>query len=70
MIGLAGALTLLFEIAIQIARVHDRRKERERQAEGWDQLADAEAAPFNYTPAAIEDEPSVPPAKAGTDDIT
>jgi sec-independent protein translocase protein TatC len=66
MLGLAGALTVLFEIAIQIARVHDRRKDRARRDEGWDQLADDEAAPFDYRPSAIEDEP----APASTDDIT
>lgn len=70
MVGLAGALTLLFEIAIQIARVHDRRKERARRDEGWDELADDEAAPFDYRPSAIEDEPVIPPAKTATDDVT
>lgn len=70
MVGLAGALTLLFEIAIQIARVHDRRKERARRDEGWDELADDEAAPFDYRPSAIADEPVTPPAKTATDDVT
>jgi sec-independent protein translocase protein TatC len=70
MLGLAGALTLLFEISIQIARIHDRRKERVRAAEGWGQLADDEAAPFDYQPSAVDDEPAPPPAKASTDDIT
>jgi sec-independent protein translocase protein TatC len=69
MVGLAAALTLLFEISIQISRVHDRRKERARHDEGWDQLADDEAAPFRYQPSTVDDEP-VPPAKASTDDIT
>ena len=36
MLALAGALTLLFEIAIQVARFNDRRKARLRTAEGWD----------------------------------
>ncbi|HET6502368.1 MAG TPA: twin-arginine translocase subunit TatC [Amycolatopsis sp.] len=66
MLGLAGALTVLFEIAIQIARVHDRRKERASQAEGWGQLADDEAAPFDYRPSTTEEEP----ARASTDDVT
>ncbi|GLY67739.1 sec-independent protein translocase protein TatC [Amycolatopsis taiwanensis] len=70
MVGLAGALTLLFELAIQIARIHDRRKERERTAEGWDKLADNEAAPFQYEPSTAEDETPTSPAKASTDDIT
>ncbi|HKS45629.1 MAG TPA: twin-arginine translocase subunit TatC [Amycolatopsis sp.] len=70
MIGLAGALTVLFEIAIQIARVHDRRKDRERQDEGWDKLADDEAAPFDYRTSTLDDKPVTPPAKASTDDVT
>lgn len=72
MLGLAGALTILLEISIQIARFHDRKLDKERGTEGWDQLADDEAAPFDYTPSTIEDEPS--PATGGkrtsTDDVT
>jgi sec-independent protein translocase protein TatC len=74
MLGLAGALTVLFEVAIQLARLHDRKKNRLRTDEGWDQLADDEAAPFDYTPSSIDDEPSAPTASggrsSGTDDIT
>lgn len=74
MLGLAGALTVLFEIAIQLARLHDRKKGRLAADEGWDQLDDDEAAPFDYTPSTIDDEPSTPTASggrsSGTDDIT
>jgi sec-independent protein translocase protein TatC len=74
MLGLAGALTVLFEVAIQLARLHDRKKNRLRTDEGWDQLADDEAAPFDYTPSSIDDDPSAPTASggrsSGTDDIT
>jgi sec-independent protein translocase protein TatC len=71
MLGLAAALTLLFELAIQIARLHDRKLDRKRAAEGWDQLADDEAAPFEYTPSTVDDEPSTKSTpSAGTDDIT
>ncbi|MEU4766728.1 twin-arginine translocase subunit TatC [Actinosynnema sp. NPDC023794] len=80
MVALAVALVLLFELAIQIARVHDRRVERRRKAEGLDDIADDEAAPFDYTPSAVE-EPSpepVPtpdpmpesPGKVRYDDVT
>ena len=65
---------MLFELSIQLARIHDRKKDRERADEGWDQLDDDEAAPFDYTPSTIDDEPSTPTASGGrsptTDDIT
>ena len=51
MVALALALALLFEMAIQIARLHDKRQAKLRAAEGWDALDDDEAAPFNYVPS-------------------
>ncbi|WP_411970360.1 twin-arginine translocase subunit TatC [Saccharothrix longispora] len=54
MVALAIALAILFELAIQVARVHDKRAARKRKAEGLDDLSDDEAAPFDYTPS-IED---------------
>lgn len=54
MVALALALALLFEMAIQIARVHDKRKAKLRAAEGWDALDDDEAAPFDYVPSDAE----------------
>ncbi len=44
MIALAAALILLFEVAVQIARVHDGRKRR--NAESWDAYSDDEATPL------------------------
>ncbi|MTD56837.1 twin-arginine translocase subunit TatC [Amycolatopsis pithecellobii] len=71
MLGLAGALTVLFEVAIQIARVHDKRKERRRQDEEWAGLPDDQAAPFDYTPSTIDEpEPAEKAGKTGTEDIT
>ncbi|WP_432844687.1 twin-arginine translocase subunit TatC [Amycolatopsis sp. CA-161197] len=71
MLGLAAALTVLFEIAIQITRFHDRKLDKVRQDEGWDKLADDEAAPFDYTPSTVEeDEPATAPRGHSTDDIT
>jgi sec-independent protein translocase protein TatC len=45
MLCLAGGLTLLLEISVQIARLHDRRKSQQRVAEGWEGLSDDEASP-------------------------
>ncbi|MEU5692176.1 twin-arginine translocase subunit TatC [Actinosynnema sp. NPDC020468] len=59
MVALAVALTLLFELAIQVSRVHDKRVARRRKAEGLDDLDDDEAAPFDYTPSSIEEPPTV-----------
>nr|WP_026361463.1 twin-arginine translocase subunit TatC [Amycolatopsis nigrescens] len=82
MLALAGALCVLNEFAIQLARLHDRKKDRLRKEEGWDQLADDEAAPFDYTPSTVEDSTDTdtadttapaatkPGGKPSTDDVT
>ncbi|MEU3270387.1 twin-arginine translocase subunit TatC [Saccharomonospora sp. NPDC006951] len=71
MLALAFALTLLFEFALQITRLHDRKRDRLRTDEGWDKLADDEAAPFNYTPSSVGDDSAQGKQRpASTDDIT
>jgi len=72
MLALAGALVVLLELSIQIARFHDRKLDKERGTEGWDQLDDDEAAPFDYTPSTIDDEPSATAGgkRSSTDDVT
>jgi sec-independent protein translocase protein TatC len=58
MISLALALTLLFELAIQIARVNDRRRARQRAAEGWDSWDPDSPSPIDTSPSAIDTSPS------------
>ncbi len=61
MIALAGALTLLFELAIQVARVSDKRKAKRRAAEGWDNWDPDMPSPIDTSPSPIE-----PPAPIDT----
>jgi sec-independent protein translocase protein TatC len=49
MCALAGGLTLLLEVAVQISRVHDRRKYQERVEDGWEGLSDDEPSPLEPT---------------------
>ena len=56
---LAGTLTILFEVAVQLSRLNDRRKTREDE---WAGLADDEASPLNL---------STEPARAtSTEEVT
>ncbi|MBB5917049.1 sec-independent protein translocase protein TatC [Nocardia transvalensis] len=51
MLALACALTLLFEIAVQVARVNDRRRARR---EDWSKLSDDQASPLDDRPDDVE----------------
>ena len=57
MLALAGALIVLFETAVLIARAHDRAVARKRAERGWDDLDPDEASPLDHhmEPAARED---------------
>ncbi len=54
MLALALALTVLFEMSVQFARIHDKRKARLRVAEGWDSWSDDEASPLPPEPEPFE----------------
>ncbi|KAA2266527.1 twin-arginine translocase subunit TatC [Solihabitans fulvus] len=75
MLALAGALTILFEFAIQLARLHDRKKARQRVAEGWEGVSDDEASPLNYQPEPVApaepvETPAADPQRVRYDDAT
>jgi sec-independent protein translocase protein TatC len=58
MIALSVALVLLFELAIQVSRVNDRRRAKRRAAEGWDDWDPDAPSPIDTTPSAIDTTPS------------
>ncbi|MGH3671404.1 MAG: twin-arginine translocase subunit TatC [Pseudonocardiaceae bacterium] len=57
MLALAGALVVLFETAVLIARAHDRAVARKRAEQGWDDLDPDEASPLHHQmePAASDE---------------
>ncbi|WP_137811783.1 twin-arginine translocase subunit TatC [Gandjariella thermophila] len=70
MLALAGALTLLFEIAVQITRLHDRRVARRRVEEGWDGISDDEASPLDLRPEPVAPGSPDEPSQVRYDDAT
>ncbi|MGH3588394.1 MAG: twin-arginine translocase subunit TatC [Pseudonocardia sp.] len=65
MIALAIALVLLFELAIQIARLNDRRRARKRAAEGWDDWDPDAPSPIDTAPSQLDTTPSDIDTSAG-----
>jgi sec-independent protein translocase protein TatC len=57
MLLMAAPMCLLFEVAIQIARVVDRRRARRDAAEHFHDVGDDEASPLDTTPSPV-DEPA------------
>ncbi len=64
MLALAGALTVLFEIAVQIARLNDRR--RARRGDDWGALSDDQASPLGGTDGVGAVEPVGPAQSIGS----
>lgn len=58
MIALSLALVVLFEIAIQITRLNDRRQARKRATEGWDDWDPDAPSPIDTSPSPIDTSPS------------
>jgi sec-independent protein translocase protein TatC len=58
MLALALALVALFEVAIQITRLNDRRRASRRAAEGWDEWDPDAPSPIDTTPSEIDVTPS------------
>jgi len=58
MLALALALCLLFELAIQIARLNDKRRARHRAAQGWDSWDPDAPSPIDTSPSRIDTSPS------------
>jgi sec-independent protein translocase protein TatC len=58
MLALAVALVLLFELAIQVTRLNDRRRDKRRAAEGRDDWDPDAPSPIDTSPSAIDTTPS------------
>jgi sec-independent protein translocase protein TatC len=55
MLLMAGPMIVLFEVAIQIARVVDRRRAKRADVEHFHGLSDDEASPLDAQPSPLED---------------
>jgi sec-independent protein translocase protein TatC len=55
MLAMAVPMMLLFEGAIQIARVVDKRRARREAAEGFHDLSDDEASPLDARPSSLDE---------------
>jgi sec-independent protein translocase protein TatC len=60
MLLMAAPMCLLFEVAIQIARVVDRRRARRDAAEHFHDVGDDEASPLDTTPSPVDDPSTTP----------
>jgi sec-independent protein translocase protein TatC len=56
MLLMAGPMIVLFEVAIQIARIVDRRRARRDATQHFHDLSDDEASPLDATPSPLDDD--------------
>jgi len=70
MVALSATMCVLFEFAVQVARVHDKRKAAMAalSEEDYSRLDDDEVSPLDYQPKA--EAPSDKPSASSLDDIT
>jgi sec-independent protein translocase protein TatC len=69
MVALGAAMVVLFELAVQISRIHDRRKERRLAAEDAVELDPDQPSPLDDDPDPVEASPQSD-VRAGWDDVT
>ena len=55
MLLMAGPMILLFELAIQVARVVDKRRAKRAALENFHDLSDDEASPLDATPSSLDE---------------
>jgi sec-independent protein translocase protein TatC len=70
MVALSATMCVLFEFAVQVARVHDKRKAAQAalSEEDYTKLDDDEVSPLDYQPKA--EAPSDKPSASSLDDVT
>ncbi|MGY2084801.1 twin-arginine translocase subunit TatC [Blastococcus sp. SYSU DS0539] len=65
MLLMAGPMIVLFELAIQLARVVDRRRARRAAAEHFHDLGDDEASPLDTRPSTLDEPVDSSPSSRG-----
>jgi sec-independent protein translocase protein TatC len=62
MIFMAVPLCILFELAVLVARIHDKRKAERERIESFEHISDDEASPLDLTPSRVEGGSDIEPA--------
>ena len=67
MLAMAGPMILLFEGAIQVARVLDKRRAKRDAIAGFHDVDDDEASPLDASPSRLDDQPALEPPSSVAD---